>query len=412
MSRVNLVKESGMALVTTIVIVMILMGLGMTFSHMSFAGYESSRRDEALVRARLAAEEGLHRASAELLSDVDPGGDGLGTLTLNGADGRSIQVTATDLGGGFYSVRSRAELSRATFAAESVVQVYSKPLSISTPGAIVAMRELEIEEPSTIIDGRDWDFSGTTVIGPGVPGAYCMEDVVDLSDQALVGGAGSAPAYPPPPGSIVDNAIWADGVDDDGDGFIDEEAFDGIDNDGDGLIDEDNNSFPTSADVALHLPDGTLKAFAQAAGTYFTSEALVEAYIAANGGNVPGGVIIYLDSEEGWDSMDLGPLMNDVPSIIVCSNPDDGTELEETSGVFKGLIFCDDFEPDLDDDQENETFELLGALISWGEVEVESEDPGGIHIRYSSEVLTSLPAAIGGQPRIRRLTWRRTSVNL
>ena len=52
MTSNHLIKESGMALVTTIVIVMILMGLGMTFSHMSFAGYESSRRDEAMVRAR------------------------------------------------------------------------------------------------------------------------------------------------------------------------------------------------------------------------------------------------------------------------------------------------------------------------------------------------------------------------
>ena len=35
MSRDNLVKESGMALITTIVVEVLLVGLGMTFSHMS-----------------------------------------------------------------------------------------------------------------------------------------------------------------------------------------------------------------------------------------------------------------------------------------------------------------------------------------------------------------------------------------
>lgn len=44
----------------------------------------------------------------------------------------------------------------------------------------------------------------------------------------------AGPCAPPPPPPAC-----GDGIDNDGDGFIDEEIIDGIDSDGDGLVDED-----------------------------------------------------------------------------------------------------------------------------------------------------------------------------
>src|SRR5262249_30146659 len=152
------------------------------------------------------------------------------------------------------------------------------------------------------IDGRDWNLAGTAVVGPGTWGILST-GIISNTGSSMVGGNGIAPGRPAPPGTEMGGFSWADGIDQDGDGATDEEAWDGIDNDNDGLIDEDTNSYPFNPDVACHLPVGTLQQTAIWTGTYYTSPAQLEAAIVANGNKLPSGVVIYCDFPT-WDPAD------------------------------------------------------------------------------------------------------------
>ena len=86
-----------------------------------------------------------------------------------------------------------------------------------------------------------------------------------------------------------------DGINQDADSAIDEEAWDGVDNDNDGMIDEDTHTYPLDPDIACHLPTGALKQTAMFYGTYYTSPAQLQAVIVANGNRLPERRIIYCD---------------------------------------------------------------------------------------------------------------------
>jgi hypothetical protein len=250
--------------------------------------------------------------------------------------------------------------------------------------AAITARGPVLTTGSISIDGRNWNQSGTSLNGPGVFGISTTQSF-SRSGASTVGGNGVAPAKADGPDIVEQNASWADGVDDDGDGFIDEEAFDGIDNDGDGLIDEDVNSYPNNPDVAFGLPIGSLKQMAMAAGTYFSSQAAIDAYIAANGGNFPGGQIIYAEFAS-WLPVNMGSQLNADPTIVIHHIPSGMAVAKNLHGALKGM-FITDFVEHINGD-----FLLVGALMSFApDAMGNAYGNGNALIKYSSEVLGMLP---------------------
>jgi hypothetical protein len=393
-------RQSGTALVIALLVSFMMFGIAGSYLVLSHGGFQSSSVELGTVQARIAAEDGITLALAELKSGVDAGGDGLGSLTSTAADGRTITVTATNLGGNLFQVHSAAVLRRARAGADVVVErIPAGNLSFNARAAITA------EGPVTtlgniVVDGRDWDITGTSVVGPGGFGISSMGTITNGGNSA-VGGNGIAPAKPPPAGTQEPFADWDDGVDQDADGFTDEEPFDGNDNDGDGAVDEDTSGYPDSPDVMFGFAPGTLQAAAAATGTYFTSQAAYDAMVAANGGVVPGGVIIYCDFDL-WQPVELGDTFNTPPSVIVHHNATGTATMKNVHGMFKGLVLAD-FVVHLNGD-----FVLLGALMSFGDESIGNAfGNGNAKVKLCTAALSNLPSA-GGSNAVRILSWSRS----
>ncbi len=396
-------SERGVALIGSLIVATMLIGAAGLYLFVSYGGFETSNRELAGMRARLAAEEGLHRAMAELKLGVDTGGDGLGNITFAGPDERQIQAGATALGGNLYRLHSRGQVPRAALACDTLIELLpSESLAFPLRGAITA--EGPVSTLGNInIDGRDWNENGTSVVGPGVFGISSMQTITN-GGSSTVGGNGFAPSRPPNPAALEPLSNWNDGVDNDGDGLQGEEAFDGADNDGDGEIDEDTNDYPDTPDILFHLAPGTLKNAAIATGTYFSSATALDAYYAANGNDLPGGKIFYCDFDV-WEPVQFGNAMNEEPSIIIHHNPSGTAVMKNLHGAFKGVVLSD-FVQHINGD-----FLLVGGLMSFADDSVGNAfGNGGANILYSSTVLNDLPAA-GSTSRVRVLSWSRSSAN-
>jgi hypothetical protein len=356
------------------------------------------------VQARLGAEDGIALSIAELKGGVDPDADGLGNLTTTATDGRSIVVTAQNLGptsyvnSFLYRIHAVATLRMSQSAAALVAEIIPpQPIDYDARATITA-RGPVATTGSITVDGRDWNYAGTAVTGPGTYGISSPGTITN-SGSSSVGGNGSAPSRPPGPGSQEPGASWADGVDQDGDGSVDEEPFDGIDNDDDGVIDEDTSDYPTTPDVALHLPDGTLKESAMATGTYFTSPAQVAAAIAANGNKMPGGVVIYCDFPL-WEPANLGNQFNNPPSVIVHHNAAGTALMKNVHGKFRGLILADLI------GHLNGDVTILGALMTFGAgAGANAFGNGNANIKLSTAVLNQLPKV--GETQVKVRSWSR-----
>jgi hypothetical protein len=386
-------------MVVALLVTFMMFGIAGTYLVLSHGGFENSTVELATVQARLAAEDGIHLSIAELKSGVDAGGDGLGTLTSTAADGRTVTVNATPLGGNLYQIHSVGVLRRARAGADVLAEtIPAGSLSFNARAAITA------EGPVTTlgnitVDGRDWNITGTAVVGPGGFGISSMGTITN-GGNSKVGGNGIPPAKPPPPGTQEPLADWSDGVDQDVDASTDEEAFDGADDDGDGMIDEDTNDYPESPDVMLGLPPNTLRNAAIASGTYCATQAAYDAMITANGGNVPGGVIIYCDFDT-WLPVQLGNVFNSPPSVIVHHNATGTAQMKNVHGKFCGLLLAD-FVTHLNGD-----FVLLGALMSFGDDAIGNAfGNGNAFVKLCTAALNNLPSA-GGSTAVRIRSWNR-----
>jgi hypothetical protein len=392
--------QAGTALVTSLLVTTLLFGISGSYLVLSYGGYENSSRELATVEARLAAEDGIQLSIAELKSGVDAGGDGLGNLTTTAATGGTVTVTATNLGGNLYRIHSVAVLHRARCGCEVLVdKIPLGTINFSPRSAISAKGPVQVQG-SIVIDGRDHNALGTTVVGPGTYGIASMSTITN-SGNAKVGGHGIAPAKPPPATTIEPNSAWTDGIDNDGDGSVDEELFDGIDNDGDGVVDEDTHGFPTTPDVALHLAPNTLKNAAISTNTYFTSAAQVDACIAANGGRLPGGKIIYCDFSP-WQPANLGSSLNSPPSILVQHNATSTAQIGNVTGAFSGLVMVDAVQ------HFSGNFILVGGIMAFSSNALGNAfGLGNAQILFSSAVLGNLPTA-GSLSAVRIKSWHRS----
>lgn len=348
-------NERGSALAMAILSTTMLFGISTAYFTLSTGGATTASSEVTGVEAKVYADEGIQRSIAELKAGVDADHDGLGSLSRTGSDARTLSVVCTDLGGGLFRIHSCAHLRRANAGVNVVAQrIPPTPIAYSGRGAITANGPVTTTGNITV-DGRDWNGTGTAIVGPG-PYGISTTQLITNSGSSSVGGRGLAPARPPPAGSQEQNASWGSG-------------------------------YPSGPDVMLGMASGSLKSLAQAQGTYFTTQNALEAYVAANGGNVPGGAIVFADFAT-WDPVNLGGALNTTSSIIVHHTSTGMAQMKNLHGFFKGLVLCD-FVQHLNGD-----FLLLGGLMSFGDQAFGNAfGNGNAVVKYSTQALSQLPAA-------------------
>lgn len=385
----------GVVLVVAVIAILVLTAMSAAYLMHATAQAGRSQATEGAVELLNIAEAGV----AAALADLKAGN--AGNVTGNFGGGNYL-VTTTDEGNDYYLVRSEATLGDmgSPEGVRRVVEV--EVLQATSSGTANARAAVEAAGPVTTlgtisIDGRDWAYDGASITGPGVYGVSSM-DTVTRGGSSKIGGNGVAPSGA---SNIYEaNAYWGDHVDADADGTIDEELWDGVDNDGDGKTDEDTSSYPTNPDVAIGLATGTLKAWAQSYGTYFTSEAAINQYIADNGGIIPGGKVYYLEFNN-WTAVNFGdqPSTYD-PSILVMHNATGTAEMKNLHGTFRGLVMSD-FITHINGDAI-----ILGGVKSFADSAIgNAYGNGNAQVRYSSAILAMLPGDPQGGDFIKQ-SWK------
>jgi hypothetical protein len=396
-------QETGSVLVVSLVTGVFVAGITYALVLVSQGEISGAGSASRQTKALLAAEAGIGESFDRLNRGDNPSIDRSDDAHL------AYRVTATNLGTSaagnrVYRLASTAAFSGEERAVEVVVENQSRRLR--SRGAITANGPVALSG-SVVVDGRDYDANGFGVVGPGVYGVVSSQDVT-MGGSSSMGGMGTAPTRTPP-ASIYDQDLkYGDGIDNDGDGRVDEEAFDGIDNDGDGRVDEDLAPFPTSPDSIFGLPDGTLNQYAQNQGTYFTSFGALSSYMARHDNEIPGGKVIVIDipstPESGpvWNPADFGSEMNEDPSIIIFHSANNNAVAKDMHGRLKGLLVTDYV------DHVNGTAEILGGVITLGTSQVGNVfGNGNAQVLYSSAVLGTLP----GVPFYVQRAWREVTAS-
>ncbi|MBI1849582.1 MAG: hypothetical protein HYR85_04505 [Planctomycetes bacterium] len=429
-------SERGTILVVTLVAAILVVGFAYAFLIVTRGEMEGAkagaRREKALQAAEAGVDEFLDRLNSGSLSD--PNRIGNPTIVSTGAIDRTREAqlpyavnwedsAATTGGVSVVTLRSQATVGgdpNDPMAERRVEVVLENRALALRPRAAISSRGAVRVAGNTIIDGRDHRLLDGSVIGssdpnsPSPPGVFAVSSsgLVTVSGAAMVGGHGHDPTSDPT--QILDiiqqSMPYGDGIDQDGDGRIDEESPDGIDNDGDGLVDEDLSQYPSSPDALLGLPDGTLKRVAQTQGTYFTTESDFLAYLSQNGNQVPGGKILVLDfpatAQAGpvLTPMNFGDSYNDDPSIFVFHSEYSNAVLGDLQGHFKGFVLADVIA------HRNGDARIIGGLYAFssGRSRFGSNyGSGSLSVSFSSEALGSLPLVPYFSPR----AWREVAVN-
>ena len=135
-------------------------------------------------------------------------------------------------------------------------------------------------------------------------------------------------------------------------------------------------------------------------GTYFTTQAQVDASIAASGGKMPSGKIIYIDFSP-WLPANLGTSFNTSPSVIVHHNSTGTALMKNVHGSFLGLMLVDGVS------HLNGDFTLVGALMSFAPASYGNAfGNGNANIKISTAALANLPTT-GSAANVRIKAWER-----
>jgi hypothetical protein len=225
---------------------------------------------------------------------------------------------------------------------------------------------------SIIVDGRDYDYSGTNVVGNGVFGIISNAPMSPITNGA-VGGNGNAP---PKPKGAAANSV--------------QDSYDF----------SKTGGYPAGPDEALSvvssgdkLKPGTLKQTAMDAGTYFATQTAFDTFVSKNGGKVPDGSIMYLEFTPGNGSFDLGS-GNSKSSILVLHTDTNSGIAKEVHGNFTGLIMADGFV------RNNGTSHIVGMIQLFSPTASTAGNVfgnGNAEIDFSSAALADLPG-IGNAP--------------
>ena len=261
---------------------------------------------------------------------------------------------------------------------EGVLSKPTSPLSVKGLAAVVSNDEVSLNG-SIIIDGRDHDYTGTTVTGDGVFGIISNAPMSPPTNGA-VGGNGMAP--PKPKGSAAGSVK--------------------------GSYDFPNG-YPSSPDGALSMPDGStlengaLKKAAQDGGTYFSSQSAYTTWLSANGGKMPDGKIVYLEFTPGNGMFNLGS-GNAKSSILVVHTENQSGIMKEVHGNFTGLILADGFV------RNNGTSHITGMIQLFSPTSSEAGNVfgnGNAEIDFSSAALADLPGMGGSNTPANLTSYRR-----
>ncbi len=255
----------------------------------------------------------------------------------------------------------------------------------TTPGKFPKLAAIVVGGPSTFsgnntVNGQDFNYDpsnpGTPVLAnnPAVP-AVMGNGAIGYGGAAKAGGfdpsnpvgTGLAPARGGSAGSLQQNVTdWS---------ALNAPPADGS---------PTPKNFPASPDSAMQLPDGTLKATAQAQGTYFTSQGAYGAYLAANGGSMPPGAVVYCNFTPS-PPFEVGNTINDKSSILVVHNDTGTATMKNIHGNFQGLILADNV------DHINSGSLLLGTVFAWGQ-NGNVFGNGNATVDFSSAALSNLPS--------------------
>jgi hypothetical protein len=404
-------NEQGTILVVTLVAAVLVVGFAYAFLVVSRGEIEGAKTDARRERALQAAEAGVDEALDRINA-----GESIGrNVTLDRtSDARlTYLTTSTDLestadGTNVYTLRSSSTVGDSARAVEVVLE--NRVITPRPRAAVTANGPITLAG-NVFVDGTDHDGRGFPVlpVDPNAPpvGVYALASsghITVLGGVQLGGNGHGLTSDPNQFGDTFKESVpYGDGIDQDGDGRVDEEVPNGRDDDGDGLVDEDLSEYPQSPDSLLGLPDGTLRRVAQTQGTYFTSASDFATWVSRNGNQFPGGAIVVLDFPATEQSgpiltpVTLGSEFAEQPSILVFHSPYSNAVLGDLQGRFKGFILADVVL------HVNGDARILGGIYTFGSDQLGSAfGSGTLSILFSSEVLASLPVVPYFTPR----AWR------
>lgn len=366
-------SERGSALILSVVVTLVVAGLSGAYLTISVARQNATFQEVEREKAFYAGEAAIAQAKYELSSGRDYETTGLGFVTLNGIANTqcSVTVDTTGLTGNQKRLTAICTFGPANKRTDrSIEEVVDKPVKIiNLDGYPPVTADGDISFSGNLkVEGQDYDMAGTAIVGPGGDGVWAG-GALSIGGSAGIGGNGiPSPPSGAAPGSTDANHNW---------------AADGLDNDNDGTVDQPGEAFPSDPDQAIGTPPGSLMATAKYMGTYFTSQLDYLAAIAANGGQMPGGKIIYCDFVPS-PPFELGVTMNTDPSILIVHNASSTAIAKNVHGSFKGLFMADKIE------HINAGTDILGMVYAWGQFGNVFGN-GTSTIRYSSETLANLP---------------------
>lgn len=445
-----------MALVLTFVVAMIAGTMGLAVVAQSRNGVESQWHGRRLLNA----ENGLAKGKVLVLEEYDGTMQDNTTGPVDDASNQEIvqdgaQVFVYNATGATsspwtYQIRSvgtvdadQGEQSRTLDMWIRVTDVPGGGLRTPGLGAIVANGNVKVNG-SIDIDGHDHDKYGA-LVSPSVPDNDKPGILTTQSVQQQ--GGGHTLAGNPFKEEATDK--WEEESD----------TTDGVDNDGDGLTDEDG--FPETAGAVFDFPDNdALKAAAQATDTYFVYQGIesdpdddgdaainpdleavftrasdgmrYDEWIETQSKTDLGGKVYYLEVDPAVAPYDPNNSIGQVdapdnraasgadPSVLIVSHVDptihdvmagplhvnDNNPLPESGGPsrsFQGVVMMDVIK------HVNAGGIYVGSIYSFSTATDFRTifGNGNAQVRYSSEVLKSLPGAnpSGGNVQIEILSW-------
>lgn len=378
-------NEEGTALSVALVFVSL---LALTGAAVVQSSSSLAQRVELDSRAGLlTADNAIAKAKTRVLADPAPAlGLAAGEqLELFREDGATATLTCLVDADPERVYELQASASPTTIATLLRLRSVSGPLPSVGLAALVGNGEVVLSG-NVEVDGRDHAADGFLTGDPGVLGVLSTGDVRPRGN-AQIGGVGAEPERHGAPGSIEANStVWEEG-----------DPTDGVDDDGDGLVDEAGP--PADAEALLGRDPGSLKALAQATGTYFTSRDDYEAWRLAASPEVAGGKVVYLELPAGERLTSLQLPDNAVldrwgatrdplpqPSVVVATRVGGGLEvgpLHAPEG-FQGVAVLDRLR------NANGAGSILGMLAVL-EPSSHTLGNGALRVHYSSEVLANLP---------------------
>lgn len=396
-------RRRGSVLVLTLILLFLLAALVATLATSVHDQARSAAQGRELAASLLVADDALARAKARLvwefahnwgsqqpdLAGMTPGAAHGAWLTT--PDGAVVDLACARVGDDFmdFLLTSRSG-GPAPRELEMVVRIRYELTTVprltgSARGCLVAFGPVTVTGAFEV-DGRDHPAHDpyTVLPGTGSPGITATGRVTLQGQAVRVGGTADGVDHDPASrGTAQDGAhydaqttVWTEPGDD-----------------------GRPPGAPSSADAYFGLDHGTLKAAAQASGTYFTDQAAYNAFARSEAGAAAAGKIVYLEVPNGskLDVLELptNPAPAHKPAVVVVAGQDPTRHdvqvgpVHCNNGIFQGVLLADRIM------NMNGNGALIGQVVTFTDTGP-SVGSGTFNLYFSNEVLTNLPRTDGG----------------